>query len=111
MRLPFYGNYTYIEQKFRDLTLRLEIDSSGERATGLFAGYYNVEQLWDYIGGLTLQAVAQYSCPGIYVALRKYADGYPDQTGQCTAISSAFKINAVSGFIDHPKAEKVARAN
>ncbi len=108
--LPFYGNYTYIDQKFRDLSLRLEIEPNGERAKGEFAGYYDIEQLWDYIGGLNLQAVAQYSCPALYNGLRKLADGYPDASGQCTGISSAFLVNAVAAFIDHPKGEKVADA-
>ncbi len=107
-KLPFYGNYTYIEQKFRDMSLRLEIDPSGERAKGTVAGYYDVQQLWDYIAGLELQGVAQYNCPALYVALHKLADGYPDASGQCTSISSAFHVDAVAAFIEHPRAQRAA---
>lgn len=101
IRLPFYGNYTYIDQRLRDLTFRLEIDDDGASARGMFAGYYDVDQMWDYLSGLGFAATAQYSCPPLHEAIYRLADGYPDpQTGKCTAISSAFRINAVAAFID-----------
>ena len=101
VRLPFYGNYTYIDQRIRDLTFRMEIAPDGASAKGMFAGYYDVEQLWDYLSGLGFAATAQYSCPPLYVAAHELADGYPDpETGQCTALSSAFHVDAVAAFID-----------
>ena len=108
IKLPFYGSYTYIEQDFRDMSLRLEIDPSGERAKGIVAGYYSAEQLWDYIVSFGLPAVGQFNCPSLHVALHKLADGYPDASGNCSHISSAFHVDAVAAFIDHPRAPKVA---
>ena len=111
VNLPFYGNYTFIEQRFRDLSLHLEIDPSGEHAKGTIAGYYDVEQLWDYIRGLSLTSTHQYSCPAVFTALKKLADGYPDASGQCTHISSAFLVKAVNGFIQHPTESKISEAS
>jgi hypothetical protein len=78
VRLPFYGNYTLLDQTIRDLSLRLEIDPSGARAKGMISGYYDLEQLSDYLGGLGFAATAQYSCPALHEAAYRLADGYPD---------------------------------
>ena len=111
VRLPFYGNYTLLDQNIRDLSLRLEIEPDGAHAKGMVSGYYDVDQLWDYLSGLGFAATAQYSCPPLHEAAYRLADGYPDpKTGKCTALSSAFVINTVAAFIDHPPNEKVANA-
>jgi hypothetical protein len=51
-------------------------------------------------------------CPTFSQAVHRYADGYPDPaTGKCTAISTAFDIEAVPAFIIHPEeARKTAEA-
>ena len=47
---------------------------------------------------------ADFDCPALYEAVHKLADGYPDpKTGQCTAISSAYFIEAVAAFVIHPQ--------
>ena len=105
--LPFYGNYTYMNQLVRDMRMKLELGDDGASAKGMVAGYYDVDQLMFYVTGLgPIQSTAISDCPSIYAAADKLADGYKDpKTGKCTALSSAFNFKAVSAFIIHPKKE------
>jgi hypothetical protein len=103
VNLPFYGNYTYMNQSFRDMRLRLEIAADGASATGMAAGYYGVDQLMFYVGGLgPISSTAISNCPSIYVAAHEIADGYPDENGKCTHLSSAFNFAAVAAYVIHP---------
>jgi hypothetical protein len=86
--------------------LRLELQSDGG-AKGVLGGYQDLGQLFKNQfqykgrGGIASSAFG-YSCQGVYYALHRLADGYPDpQTGQCTAISSVFKIEAIPAFVVH----------
>ena len=110
VNLPFYGNYTYMNQLLRNMRLRMEIAPNLASAKGMQAGYYDVEQLMFYIGGLgPIASSAISNCPSIYVAAHQIADGYPDpKTGDCTAISAAFNFSAVAAFIVHPDASQSA---
>jgi hypothetical protein len=112
VNLPFYGNYTYMNQLLRDMRLRLEIAPDLATAKGMQAGYYDVDQLMFYIGGLgPISSTAISDCPAIHVAAHEIADGYPDpRTGKCTALSSAFNFSAVAAFIVHPDAAQTAGA-
>mgnify|MGYP003348382506 FL=1 len=92
-----------------DMSLKLEIDPSGDRAKGMIVGYYDADQMWDYLSGLGFAATAQYSCPAFHTALYQLADGYPDKDGKCTALSSAWLINTVAAFADHSDNARVAR--
>lgn len=105
VNLPFYGNYTYMNQEIKDMRLRLELSDDGAKARGMASGYYGVDQLMFYIGGLgPISSTAISNCPSIYVAAHELADGYPDpKTGKCTALSSAYNFSAVAAFIVHPK--------
>ena len=104
VNLPFYGNYTYMNQRIRDLRLRLELSADGSAGKGLAAGYYDVDQLMYYIGGIgPIHSSGMANCPAINTAAYELADGYPDpKTGRCTALSSAFNFAVVSAFIVHP---------
>ncbi len=111
VNLPFYGNYTYMNQEIKEMRLKLELSDDGASAQGMAAGYYGVDQLMFYIGGLgPISSTAISNCPSIYVAAHELADGYPDpKTGKCTALSSSFNFRAVAAFIVHPKtAEQTA---
>ena len=110
VNLPFYGNYTYMNQLLRDMRLRLEIAPDLATAKGMQAGYYDVDQLMFYIGGLgPISSTAISDCPAIHVAAHEIADGYPaPKTGKCTALSSAFNFSAVAAFIVHPDATQTA---
>jgi hypothetical protein len=104
VNLPFYGNYTYMNQLIRDFRLRLEIGPDAATGKGTAAGYYDVDQLMFYVGGIgPIHSSGMANCPAIYVAAHELADGYPDpKTGKCTALSSAFNFAVVSAFIVHP---------
>jgi hypothetical protein len=99
--LPIYGNDGFTDMVFRDFRIEMKISEEGTRAEGLWAGYHPVSSFWDHIQKVQHNApVAQYSCPAMYVAAHELADGYPDpETGECTALSSAFTFDAVAGFI------------
>ncbi|MSO73149.1 MAG: hypothetical protein EXQ84_06010 [Rhodospirillaceae bacterium] len=99
--LPFYANYGFQTMRLRDVRIDVQISEDGSAADGILAAYYDTEQLWEYVGELGWQPTGVYNCPAIYAAMRKLADGYRDASGQCTAISSAFKIKAVAAFIRH----------
>jgi hypothetical protein len=102
--LPFYGNYTYMHPTIKDMALRLEISPDGQTAKGLVTGYYNAERYLYYLLGQGFAATVHGdSCPALYAAFHKYADGYPDpKTGECTMVSSAFDLTAYAAFVVHP---------
>jgi hypothetical protein len=92
------------EYELRNAHLRFKINDDGS-LQGLMGGY----QPWDTIywsfasGGSVNEANVSVDIPGIYYALRKLADAYPDpKTGQNTAISTSYIIEAVPAFIEHP---------
>ena len=102
--LPLYGNDGYTDMVFRDFRIEFEISQDGTRAEGLWAGYHPVASFWDHIQKVQHNVpVGQYSCPALYVAAHELADGYPEpETGECTALSSAFTFEAAAGFIINP---------
>jgi hypothetical protein len=103
--IPFYGNYTYMHPVVKDMALRLEISPDGQTANGSVTGYYDAERYLYYLlgqgGAATIHGD---SCPALYDAFHKYADGYPDpKTGECTMVSSAFDLTAFAAFVVHPE--------
>lgn len=103
VRLPYYGNYSFINPVIRDFKITLAIDEDGVAAKGMITGYYDVDQFVHYVGGLGgIIPISYYSCPAVYEAAHRLADGYPDPaTGKCTALSSAFNVAAKRAFILH----------
>ena len=104
--LPFYGNLTYTEMHIRGLRLELHATPDGRGAEGLLAGYQDLDNWYDYIRKIEyLTTTGQFSCPAFYAAAKRLADGYPDpKTGDCTALSAAFRIEALPAFVIHPDA-------
>ena len=94
------GNRTQYHYLKGRLRLAFEPDGS---LRGLVGGY---RPLFDVIvstslGGAGSALVAGIDCSAQLAGLRKYADGARDpRTGQCTAISSAMRIEAVPAFIN-----------
>jgi len=100
--------------------LRLELLPDG-RAKGFLAGYQDVEFLFHhqfdlgapeateqvkFIVAGAAAAESGYDCVSVMSALKRLADGYPDKaSGRCTAISSAFRIEAVPAFVIPPSDE------
>lgn len=104
IRFPFYGHFMHGERFIKDARLRLDLAANGKSAKGLVAGYYDLDSFWSYMERIgELFTVAHFDCPAVYEAVHRLADGYPDpKTGQCTAMSVAFEVEAVSGYIIHP---------
>ncbi len=100
VRLPYYGNRVETEFLIRGLRLELKLSEAG--ATGLVGGYHDLENWWSYVRRMGyLVETAQFSCPALYGAARELADGYPDPaTGECTALSVAYAVEAVRAFVN-----------
>jgi hypothetical protein len=102
LQLPFYGNSAYAEIDLRDMQLQLDLKPGADgKVHGLAGGYYDFDKWWEYMLKIEfLIATGDWSCPALYTAARQLADGYPDpKTGDCTAISSAFKFDALPAFL------------
>ena len=102
-----YNSQGYVDTDYyiKGARLRLELKPDGT-AKGMLGGYYDLETFYD---GFIRQAqvitsvLLSYTCPGVYRALNDMADGYPDpKTGKCTALSTAFTLEAIPAFIIHP---------
>ena len=106
--LPYYGNLTHSEIHLRDMRLEVDLEATEERAKGIIAGYRDVENFWSYFrkGGY-LAVTGQFSCPAMYKAAHELADGYPDpDTGECTALSSSYTIEAIPAYIVRPESDE-----
>ena len=95
----------------RGARLRLELKPDGT-AKGMIGGYFDVDTAFaTYFNsrpGPFMPRISSsfgWSCPAVYQALHDLADGYPDETGKCTAISTAYDIEAVTAFTIQPKAK------
>ncbi|MBM3514533.1 MAG: hypothetical protein FJX59_12605 [Alphaproteobacteria bacterium] len=106
VRLPFYGNYHFMHPTIRDMDLKLEIAADGATAQGMITGYYNMDAFLHYVGGMVGHTSTADNCPAMYVAAHELADGYPDASGQCTHLSTAFDVGAYAAFIIHPPDEQ-----
>ncbi len=108
VRLPYYGNYNFMNPVIKDMDVTLHIAADGGTASGQITGYYDVQQFMYWVGGLGAAIPISYlSCPAMQTAAYQLADGHPDpKTGQCTTLSSAFKINTFAAFIQHPEQEQ-----
>jgi hypothetical protein len=111
LKLPFYGNSAYAELDLKDMRLELDLTPARDgKVHGVVGGYYDFDKWWEYMLKIEfLIATGDWSCPALHTAARQLADGYPDPaTGECTAISSAFRIDALPAFVIHPKPELTA---
>ena len=93
------------EYDMRRARFELVIQPNGE-LKGLMGAYqdiYNVYSLFRSVGS-GVSAVASVDCAAEYKALQAMADASPDpKTGRCSAISLAYEVEAVPGFIVHPE--------
>ena len=99
----------YAILRFTGTRLRLELAEDGS-AAGIIGGY----QPWrDYFHYLAIRGEenAQVDLAGVYYAMRRLADGVPDpETGENTAISAAYFLEAVPAFHATLAGEVVAEA-
>lgn len=110
--LPSYGVYgAYGEIDFHNMRLRLRISEDGATATGTMAGYRDVEKWFAELRDAeVVSSHGDFSCPAIYEAAHRLADGSRDpKTGKCTAISSAYLLGATAAFVIHTDASKEPR--
>ena len=109
VKLPFYGNSAYAEIDLRDMRHELDLTPGKDgKVRGLVGGYYDLDKWWEYILKVEfLIATGDWSCPALYRAAHELADGYPDpKTGECSAISAAFRMDALPAFVIHPARSK-----
>jgi hypothetical protein len=89
------------ERRLKDLRLKLKLtDTGGE---GYFGGYEDMKIWWNlFAKTAALPDAGKFSASGLYRAMVRYADGFPEPaTGQCTAISAQYKVTAVRALIPH----------
>ena len=82
----------------------LQVELKPDSARGMLAAYADVETLYRFTGTAPVDGavVGGYTCAGIYNAYWRLADGYKDATtGLCTALSTAWHIEAVRGYLIH----------
>ena len=106
-KLPFYANSAFAEIQLRDMRVSMNLTPNAMgMVNGLLGGYYDFDKWWEYMNKVEfLAATGDWSCPALYTAAKQLADGYPDpKTGECTAISAAFKLEALPAFVIHPPA-------
>lgn len=110
--LPLYAIVVFQRQQLRGMKLEIALPDSSGRGEGVIGGYADKGQLEDYILALGgLGATGQFSCPAIYDAIDDLADGYPDpETGECAGVSTAYRVEVASAFIEKPAAFSVQEA-
>ncbi len=110
LSLPYYANSIFAEMRLRDMQFRLELPQGEGKAKGLMGGYYDFDKWWEYMMKAEfLVATGDWSCPAMWEAAHRLADGYPDKDGKCTALSTAFKVEALPAFIVHQDRTAAAR--
>jgi hypothetical protein len=99
-RFPLRETLIVGERRMRDLTLRMKLTTDG--AEGLLAGYEDTAAWWNIKSKNASPELDKYSPAGMYRALQRYADGYPDPaTGKCSAISASYFVRAVRAIVVH----------
>jgi hypothetical protein len=89
------------ELDFRNTHLRMRMKPDGS-LEGILGGYQPWLPIYFFYGGsgFNVEQMAGINMPGVYYALRKLADAYPDpKTGQNTHISAGYKIEAIKAFV------------
>ncbi|MBW2363247.1 MAG: hypothetical protein JRG84_20310 [Deltaproteobacteria bacterium] len=105
LRLDFKGQFLESELHLRDARVRLELTPDGG-LRGLIGGYWAIEEFYDVYARQATTAGAYtvgFRCPALHSALVRAADRSPDaETGACTAVSTAFRIEAIPAFVVQP---------
>jgi hypothetical protein len=120
VRFHWVVNSMRLERPLRDARVQMTLSDQGV-LEGYLAGYTPVEAMYDLqfgyrdgkdgagqLASLRLRlgssngaaAVLGHTCNGAYYALHENADGHPDPaTGQCTSISTQYRLKAISAFV------------
>jgi hypothetical protein len=98
----------YALLRFTNTHLRLNLNPDGT-LRGFIGGY----QPWlDYFHYLAIrgQEDSEVDLPGVYYALKRMADAEPDKSGQNTAISATYYVEAAPVFITDESGTVLSRA-
>ena len=94
--------------RFRDARFRGEIQPDGS-LKGTLGGYEDIATIYSNLSAdrelVENDHEGPMTCPGLYYALQRLADAYPDTPGggRCKWMSSAYEVEAVPAFVIHPK--------
>jgi hypothetical protein len=101
--------FAVTEYHFKNTQIRLALNDDGT-AKGVLGGYQPWLPIYEgfALGGSVNELNLSIDAPGIYYALKKLADAYPDTAGQNQFISSSYIIEAVPAFITHPNTDKTS---
>ena len=108
--MPYQALANVSTQLFRGLKFELRLTETG--AEGYMGGYVDLAS-WRVQRQESIsthhQSYGQESSPTLFKALNRLADGYPDATGQNTAISGALHVRFTQVFIEgKPRATAAA---
>ncbi len=98
----------YALLRFTNTHLRFNLNTDGS-LRGFIGGY----QPWlDYFHYLAIrgQEDSEVDLPGVYYAMKRLADAEPDKSGQNTAISATYYIEAAPVFITDESGKVLSRA-
>ncbi len=128
MRFHWVVNSMFTDRVLLDARVEMTLTEDGV-LEGYLAGYTPLDAMWDMNYGFrngrdakgdlaplqlrTVSAIGKafvlgYTCEGMYHALHEHADGHPDpETGQCTSISTQYRIRAIPAFVVDVPTESV----
>jgi hypothetical protein len=128
VRFHVITNSIHLERPLQDARLRLTVTPDGG-LDGILAGYTPVEELYDFqygfrngkdakgnpaplqlrtVSSIGQAAVLGHTCQGAYYAMKQLADGHRDaKTGQCTSISTQYRVKAIPAFVVDAATESV----
>lgn len=93
------------EVEIRDARVRLEFQPGGN-LKGILGGYQEGRVLYNFATFAVDSELARgpLTCSGLSLALRRFADGYPDpqKDGPCSWLSTAYEIEAAPAPIVNP---------
>jgi hypothetical protein len=95
---------------FRGLRLNVKLTPTG--GEGLVGGYADVESWYAQLVRSWSTHHSSYgglSQPSLYPVLHRLADGYPDENGKMTAISSSLSVKLVQVFIEHGAGNQIVQ--
>jgi hypothetical protein len=128
VRFHVITNSIHLERPLQDARLRMTVTPDGG-LDGILAGYTPVEELYDFqygfrngtdakggpaplqlrtVSSIGQAAVLGHTCQGAYYAMKQLADGHRDpKTGQCSSISTQYRIKAIPAFVVDAATESV----
>ena len=98
---PYYISY----YRFKSARLRMRISADGN-VQAILGGYFDWLPLYMNfaLGGADAEPTLSVNVPGMYYALRRFAEVDPDpRTGINMGISAAYRIEAAPAFLMHQK--------